>query len=871
MIKRIAGIILTGSIMLFHLSAQDQQQMSLSAEEIESYRKQVNHLTKFLEETLNFIGDPANPVQEKEIIFNESYSKIFLNDKVQVEDDLDSDRDYPIYKDVQAYLKDIDFFFREAEFDFEVMETEHFVNDQGNHFFKVSLNRRLQAVGIDGDTINNRMTRYIEVNLDLAGNDIKIASIYTHKFNEREEIRKWWNELSIAWKEYFGAEKSIGDTIRLADVIYLGDSTIAISGANTLNGQYYSNDTLRLLLPGISEEIIPDPDTIKADPGIIINAFKGILATTEIDISGNLAIRGLEPVTELSGLRVINFSNTLIKSLYPLRNLNNLEAVHCSGCPVRDLTPLQYASRLVELQIDQTLVTDLSPLQNLKNLKKLNCSGTRIVELKPLSLLPSLNRLVCDSLEIYHLSSFQELTGLEHLSIAHTYVRDLGPLHDLTKLRHLDCSNTLINSLDPLGRIKELQVLFINNTGIRFLYELDSLENLRKIYCNNTLVNRQEAMRYMKINPECLVVYETEELKKVWDRMDETWKEIFMDRTGIGSNPDEDELHELLKIEELDVSNNENIDDLDPLRKLYNLEVLDISGTRAADFTPLSELFKLKHLDVSHTTFVDPGALALLTELETLNISNTGISTLQPVDNLEPKVIYADTTGIDDKEALSYRASHPSCLIVYKTSNLRRWWSGLPEPWKNAFRGSVTEMERQEPSREELHRILFTTSVRITDSKEINDLRPLLIISGLTEIVLQGTSVSDLTPVASFRNLLKFVINRSPVRNLEPLKDLTLLQELSIENTPVSDLDPIAGLENLTYLNCSGTDVSKLNAVEKLGRLRVIEFSNTSIKRLKPLYELPELEKIICFNTRVSTRRLDKFMEERPGVEVVFY
>ena len=87
-------------------------------QQIENYREQIRRLMGFLEFSLNTLGSSETSTREKEIIINESYLKAFLNDKVQIEDDLDENREILTYKDVQAYLKDVDFFFKEATFQF---------------------------------------------------------------------------------------------------------------------------------------------------------------------------------------------------------------------------------------------------------------------------------------------------------------------------------------------------------------------------------------------------------------------------------------------------------------------------------------------------------------------------------------------------------------------------------------------------------------------------------------------------------------------------------------------------------------------------------------------------------------------------------
>ncbi|RLD38334.1 MAG: leucine-rich repeat domain-containing protein, partial [Bacteroidetes bacterium] len=98
--------------MLFALLIRAQDEPQITAEEVEAYSEQSKQMVKYLEGTLNFLGDPNEVASEKDIIINQSFLKMFENDEVQIEDDLDENREIPISKDVQAYLKDIDFFYK---------------------------------------------------------------------------------------------------------------------------------------------------------------------------------------------------------------------------------------------------------------------------------------------------------------------------------------------------------------------------------------------------------------------------------------------------------------------------------------------------------------------------------------------------------------------------------------------------------------------------------------------------------------------------------------------------------------------------------------------------------------------------------------
>ena len=98
-----------------------QNDSTFTTDEINQYALQSRQLINYLEGTLNFLGDPDELQSDKDIIVSSSYLKFFKSDKVQVEDDLDENREIPLNKDVQAYLKDIDFFYKEVKFDFKIL------------------------------------------------------------------------------------------------------------------------------------------------------------------------------------------------------------------------------------------------------------------------------------------------------------------------------------------------------------------------------------------------------------------------------------------------------------------------------------------------------------------------------------------------------------------------------------------------------------------------------------------------------------------------------------------------------------------------------------------------------------------------------
>ena len=128
--------VLTVSMMLLlclpQLQGQDDSTNIRRAEEIRL-------LVDYLELNLNTLGDPKVPTAEKDIIIQESWSKFFQDDKVQVEDDLDPNRQVPIRKNVQAYLQDVEFFFRSVRFQYRVEDISYGLRANGRPYWKSAL------------------------------------------------------------------------------------------------------------------------------------------------------------------------------------------------------------------------------------------------------------------------------------------------------------------------------------------------------------------------------------------------------------------------------------------------------------------------------------------------------------------------------------------------------------------------------------------------------------------------------------------------------------------------------------------------------------------------------------------------------------
>jgi Leucine-rich repeat (LRR) protein len=874
---------------------QEQDSLQQDAQQIENYKEQIKRLVGFLEFSLNTLGDPETSVKEKEVIINESFLKAFLNDKVQIEDDLDENREMVTHKDVQAYLKDVDFFFQYVEYDINIQDIQPQTTEDGMLYFIVTANRQLKGTTVEEDTVNNTKVRYIEVNLDEEEQVLKIASIYTTKINEKEELMAWWNNMPPAWKEILGKDLEVSNGIYLKDIEFLSDSTLGI--VRKIPEIHYVDTVLEIggkmvHIEGADTLYQVEYDTIPSDS---VKVFKHLLAfpkMEELNISGNLYVRSLEPIEQLTALTSLNFSNTLIDDLFPVRNLTRLEQLHMIGTPVSDIHPLKYNIKIKELYLDGTSVEKLDALDNLSSLETLHLNRTMVDSIHPLAHLPMLKDLRMKYTPVTDITPLSELTKLEILDISGSSVTQLDALEFLVSLKMIYLENTQVGHLDALSRLDNLQVIDLDNTPIDDLEPLMELESLKKIYCDQSGVVPAAANEFMLQRPGVIVIYESEALTKWWAGMAAEWKMIFRKSFYLDTPPTIEQLHGITLMSSVDISKDISVTGLEPVAKLLNLKEIYCQGTSISNLEPLKELIDLVHLDCSDTRIKDLTPLAALVHLEELRISGTLVTSLNGlesvsgletihmdntmVDNLEYlsgnknlRTIYCDGTKIGKVDVDSFLDRNPECLVIYETPILKAWWQALSPEWHDIFRENIKIDDP--PKREQLHSLVRLKSIDISGNESIRSLEPLTIFDNLEILDLSNTMVGDISTLSSMVTLLELNLSGNPLNDLIPVASLLQLKSLDISNTAVEKLDPVAYLENLEYLNCSGTPVKKLNPIETLFQLRILEINNTNIKNIKPLESLVALRQLKCFNTSISPKNIEKFKTANPKVEVVYY
>ncbi len=774
----------------------------------------VKDLVAFLEYTLNNIGGRTLIQKEKDIIITQSYTKFFRDSEVQVEDDLDQDRSTVTNKDVQAYLKDVDFFFEIVSFKLEIEEIEQMVNDSSEIFYLVKLNRNMNGITINQDTVNQTITRFLEINYNDQDDDLKIVSYYTTKLSEQEDLMNWWNELTFEWKYIFQNKVNIFDSI------------------------------------GYEE-------------------LKSLIELDSLNLSSNHYIQDFEPLFKLDQLTYLDLSHTNISDLSPLRIHNKLEYLDLSNTPVTDLSYLKYATNMQQFKAVGTSVSDVHVMDNFTKLKHVNLSETSIDSIDNFSLPVSINTLIYTQAKFDNYDWLEDLKQLTYLDLSFSDIISTHHFEKLVNLRTLLLEGTQISDLNPLRNVTSLETLNIESTQVADIYSLGTLNNLRKVYCDHSKVTRMQADKFMEDYPAILIIFDSDELQKWWADLSDEWKSVYRSLYKIQNKAEKDDLARITQVDSINISNNRQITDLKGLEPLKKLRYLDFHNTFVVKANTLTTLPELIYIDGSFTNVTHIDSIGYLRNLTYLNLASTRISSIDELSEIRGlKYVNLDRSAVDPQDVIELKQRNPECLIIYRSDYLQSWWEELDDKWKKIFLSNLQITTY--PDENDLHKISYLSKLAV-DSALIADLTPVNELFFLKEIHINRTAIRDLAPLLKNDKIEKLSINQSPVLDISIINQLQNVKHLDISNTGIADIDILADMNKLEIIKLSGIQIKHIKPLEKLKTIRQLDISNTMVKSLTPIQDNYNLKILVCYNTKIKPKKIEEFKNRHPECQISYY
>lgn len=748
---------------------------------------EVRSLLSFYKYMLNTVGAARTSTRDKEVIITESYKKIFSSENVQIEDDLILDRKVITNKDVNAYLRDVDFFFKEIRFEFDSIEVQRVPRGEDDFFFLASFESSIQGTTIEGDTLLDTKRRFIEVNLDQEASDLKIASVYSRKTSRTKELQNWWAELSFGWINIFK--------------------------------EYVEFDSV--------------------DNQVLLK----IASIDSIDISGNQFILNIEPLTALRNLKSINLNNTKISDLSPLRYSRDLKILNASSSVIADITPLQYFETLSHLDLSNSEVESIATLSRLKELQHLDLSDTKIADFDPLAALSNLETVNISNTSFSKTEVLSANTSLKNIDLSRTSISTLTSFSSLSEISELNLSETEVESIAELDSHPNLQVLIINQTKVDSLDALMLAPKLKKVYADNTGITEQIASTFMTKKPGTVVVANSKQVLQWWSGLPDNWKSVFGEILG-SSEPQQEELVKFLNRDSLDLSGN-SLYEVEPLKRFRRLKYLNVSKNLFPSFEFTETMENLEFLEATGLPIETTLGLEKNLNLRFLILKGSLLKDIRPVSILSKlALIDADETGVDETIASQYLTNNPSTIVIYRSAKLKEWWEGLPFEWKkelspeevnSRFLHELTQRNQIAISNQAITSLaplnVFTNLKSVSlDKVGISNLNELFIHKNLLELTCTNGPLQSLAGITKLRKLSSLDISNTAIEGLQQLDGLTSLKHLNCSGTGIKNLRGVEELTKMESINFSNTRIWKLERLYAMSTLSKLICNNTRLR-----------------------------------------
>jgi len=805
----------TAFLLLFLLPDLNAQRSSVKTE---AWDGQLRQLVSLLEYSLNILGDPESSNFEKETIIQESHLRYFASSETLVEDDLVTNRRVPTLKVVSAYLRDIDFFFKKAEFTFNIEQIQLEWNEQKQPYFRVQMERTLVATEHNGEAWTHKGPRTLEIALDTLKQELRILSMYNKAADFKGLLSTWWEELDEGWKIWFAEriklpeqQRTLADAIRENPGFQVGKS-------------YAWRDK-----------------SFKVTANAIAKALGNILESESIDLSDANWITDSEPLSRFTRLKTLILNRSSISEIKGLRSLTNLRELQLNDCKVDDLSPLEYTRQLKKLSLNGARFSTVKLPEIFPELEYLDLSRAGLKSLSILSAFPALKELIADGNPIKRLS---DLSG--------------------NQLFWLSLNQTPLSSVEGIGACVGLQRLDVEKTALSQFTGLDSLPNLRIIYADGTPLSPEGLNKWNTKLPGLLIVFESEALRKWWSALPAGWHGVLL--PGRGKNegiPAREVLHKLLATDSLDLSSS-GISNLKPLAQFSRLRYLKYHCASAVLMESLSFLRHLEELDLSGCGTLELNRLTNAGRLYFLRADSMRLHHIPSLHQLS-SLTHIQAEGYAHGRDSLLEFCSASKTVLWESAQLDSWWSGLSSTWKELFSTSL-ELPERALNPAELHRLLALRSFS-AKGRYLHNLDPLMGMRQLRELDLSGSGLHTLNQLSSFPNLTYLYLQKLRLRDLSILAQLPKLEMLDLSFSSWKRIKSLPILPHLQSLSIAGTAVSSLSGIQKFRELQTLDISYTRIRNPGPVSSL-SLNSLRAMNTPLWNWRVSAVKRQNPGLQV---
>jgi len=251
---------------------------------------------------------------------------------------------------------------------------------------------------------------------------------------------------------------------------------------------------------------------------------------------------------------------------------------------------------------------------------------------------------------------------LRTLVLSKNPIESLKGIENNLQLAELHINETKIVDLNPLEKLTSLQILHCKKLGLETLEPLKNLTNLIELDCSQNLIKDIKPLKNMMLL-EHLNISLNEEIETIEPlRGKVNLTKFWMRKMKV---TDISALSTCYNMVELDVFSNE-IGTIEPLRKLKKIAKLDIGYAKISSLSPLAGHRMLTHFECQGNAITDITVVKNFYALRRLNIARTSVTDLTPLSKLEYlQRIDIFYTKISVEEKDRFKKKHPKCKILY--------------------------------------------------------------------------------------------------------------------------------------------------------------------------------------------------------------
>lgn len=276
-------------------------------------------------------------------------------------------------------------------------------------------------------------------------------------------------------------------------------------------------------------------------------------------------------------------------------------------------------------------ISEVKGLESLKELQVLNLSNNSLSMIEGLETLRNLMTLELDSNEITEIKGLETLKNLKLLNLARNSISEIKGLDTLTNLEelHLEHNKILeIKGMDNLIKLRELYLTFNEISQVKSFLNKDHIINLslirNPIYYKLKFIpgisNTEKLENYTRMSNKDIeeVVEEGRAKKNIVFHSGREYKAIIK--------------NSVLNLD-LSAKRIKNISEIEGLKNLTKLQVLNLNDNRISEIKGLETLINLQTLLLENNLIITLNGLDSLINLKTLNLFSCKIHQIESFAN----------------------------------------------------------------------------------------------------------------------------------------------------------------------------------------------------------------------------------------------